>query len=146
MPRYPPIKPLNFNTCISACSQDSNEISTALPMFSGSRYQMRIVATLSYQAGINRKWKSKMVTCKCEMLISQLVHKIARNYQRLYPCFRSQATQRDKWKYCAKSGCVVNQIWRPLTGSRYDIMYISAFIHNETPTAIPMFSGVGPHD
>jgi len=38
-----------------------------------------------------------------------------------------------------------NQRWLPLTGSRYEITYISACIHNsnEIPTAIPMFSTLG---
>jgi len=37
---------------------------------------------------------------------------------------------------------VINQIWRTLTGSRWDITYISARIHNnEIPAATPMFPG-----
>jgi len=43
---------------------------------------------------------------------------------------------------------VENQIWRPLTGSRLEIMYISAHIHdsNEIPTATPLFPGSGNTD
>jgi len=46
------------------------------------------------------------------------------------------------------SGLVVNQRWRPLTGGRYEIMYISARIHdsNEIPTVTPMFPGSGNTD
>ena len=38
-----------------------------------------------------------------------------------------------------------NSKWRPLTGSRFEIRYISARIHdsNEIPTAMHMFSGPG---
>jgi len=38
-----------------------------------------------------------------------------------------------------------NQRWLPITGSRYEITHISAYIHerNEIPMAIPMFSRSG---
>jgi len=42
---------------ISASTQDINEIPTAIPMFLGSNYQMRIVAMLYDQMGRNRKRK-----------------------------------------------------------------------------------------
>jgi len=37
---------------------------------------------------------------------------------------------------------IKNWRWRPGTGSKYEIMYVSAFTHdsNKIPTAIPMFS------
>jgi len=40
------------------------------------------------------------------------------------------------------SGYFVNQRWRPFTGSRYEITYISALIHdsNEISTSTPTFS------
>jgi len=61
---------------------------------------------------------------------------IATKFQRLYPCFRGQATRIDYWEYCTVCGHVVNQRWRPLTGSRLEITFISARMHdsNEIPT------------
>ena len=116
-------RPLKFKYLyVSLYTRYSNEISTALPIFSGSRYPMRIVATISDQAGENQKWESKMAACKCKMLISQLVHNWTQDSKD--PCFRGQATRRDKWDYCANI-----KRWRPLTGSRYDITYVSAFIY-----------------
>ena len=49
-----------------------------------------------------------------------------------------RATPRDRWEYCPIFECVLNQSWWPLTGSRNDITYTSASIHdsNEIPTAI----------
>ena len=44
------------NMCNSACTTDSNEISSVLPMFSGSSYQINLVLLLYDQTGINRKW------------------------------------------------------------------------------------------
>jgi len=38
-------------------------------------------------------------------------------------------------EYCLRSGYVANQIWRPLTGSRYEITYISARTH-DSPTTL----------
>jgi len=44
-------------TYISACKQDSNEISMAILMLLGSNYQIRIVVMMYGQTGRNRQWK-----------------------------------------------------------------------------------------
>jgi len=44
-------------TYISACKEDNNEITTVIPMFSKSNYQIGIVAIIYYQTRRNRKWK-----------------------------------------------------------------------------------------
>ena len=46
-----------WNTFISACIQDSNAIPTAITMFSGSSYPMRVLAMLYDRTGRNRKWE-----------------------------------------------------------------------------------------
>ena len=70
---------------------------------------------------------------------------IAMKFQRLYPCFGCRATRLYHCGDCLTFGFVMNQTWQPLTGSRYDITYISACIHNcnEILTTIPLFSGPG---
>ena len=45
------------NTCNSACTIDSNEIPSAIPMFSGNSYPMTQVALLYDQTERNRKCK-----------------------------------------------------------------------------------------
>ena len=45
------------STCISTCTQDSNEIPSAIPMFSGSNCAMELVVILYDQTGRNRQWK-----------------------------------------------------------------------------------------
>ena len=74
---------------------------------------------------------------QCRM--SHLVHKAALKFQQLYPCFEVGQQKRQEGilsdvSVCRKSKMVA------LTGSRNDITYISAPIHdsNEIPTAIPM--------
>ena len=64
-------------------------------------------------------------------------------------CFRSQATRSDTFVYCPTSGCVVNQRWWPLTGSRYSIRLISACIHDSNTIQTAIYThvfGVGQHD
>ena len=63
------------------------------------------------------------------------------------PCFRTRATQKTSIN-CPTPAYVGNQRWRPLTGSRNDITYISASIHdsNEISTAMPVFSGSNKTD
>jgi len=77
--------------------------------------------------------------------ISLILYMIATKFQQLHPCFRDQATQIDYWEYYPMSGLVGYQRWRPLTGSRQQITYISARIHdsNGIPKATPMFPGSG---
>jgi len=64
------------------------------------------------------------------------------------PMFWGQATNINYGEYCLLSEYVVNQRWRPLTGSRWDTIHISARIRdsNEIPTASPMFLGSGNTD
>ena len=118
------------------------QLPTAIPMFSGSSSPIRLFAMLRNETGSG---KSKMAVSHLEILIAQLVHKKATKFQRLYLCFRGQATRLDHCRDCPTGILVVNQRWRHVTGSRNDIMYISACIHdkNEIPTAIPLFSGLG---
>jgi len=56
-------------------------------------------------------------------------------------CFLLGELKEVYWEYCLMSGYIVNQRWRPLTGSRYGIMYISTCTHdsNEITTATPTF-------
>jgi len=68
---------------------------------------------------------------------------IATKFQRLHPCFRSQATRIDYCEYCPMSGIVEIQRWWSLTRSRFEITPSSARTHdsNEISTATPMFPG-----
>jgi len=61
------------------------------------------------------------------------------------PMFRGQTTGINNWACCPMSGYVVKQTGWPLTGSRWDITYITARIYdsNEIPMAIPMCPGSG---
>jgi len=54
--------------------------------------------------------------------ISPLLYMIATKFQRLHPCVWDQATRVAYWKYCPISGHVGSQRWKPLTGSRYEIV------------------------
>ena len=125
-------------TSISACRHDRNEIPTDITMFSRS-------SNPNGQSALLLNLTGSMASFKPEVLISQLVDNMWTKFQRLYPCFRGWATRRDKWQYCPMSGYIENRRWRWMTGSRNNITYISASIHdsNEIPTVIPMFSGSG---
>jgi len=48
----------------------------------------------------------------------------------------------DYWECGSMSGHVVKWRWRPISWKRWEIVYISARIHdsNEIPTAMPMFA------
>jgi len=69
---------------------------------------------------------------------------IATKFQQLYLCFWGQGSGNTERLvgYSLMSGYVVNQRWRPLTGSLYEITYISARTHdsNGISTANPTFS------
>jgi len=69
----------------------------------------------------------------------------ATKFQRLYICFRRQATRLNWSKHYRLSGWVKNQRWRPGTGWAHEIAYISACMHdsNDISTAIPMLSRSG---
>ena len=135
-------------TYISAYIHDSDEIPTAIPMFSGSGNTLKLVGIRS---NVWECRKQKMVAINREQignnvfLDSKTRQQRIKKFQRLYSCFRGRATRRDQQGYCLLSGHVGNQRWRPLTGSRKDITHISAYIHgsNKLLTAIPMFSGSG---
>src|SRR5258706_644401 len=49
------------NACIFACIQDSNEIPTAIPMFSGSRNPMILFRV---RPGVSSNWNSQMPAAK----------------------------------------------------------------------------------
>src|SRR5664279_4285390 len=95
---------------ISGSRQDSNDISTATSLFSGSRNPMVLLWILPVVAGSG---KSKMAAFKPDILISQLQDKIATKFQRLTLHFQGPATQWDWLEYCATKPEVKNPIWRP---------------------------------
>jgi len=90
---------------ISACTQDINEIPTAIPMFSGSNCQMRIEGNIVLEetgSGI-----SKMAAINLKILISQLIDKTGTRFQLLNLCFRGPAIQRQsklRYKYFQFNG------------------------------------------
>ena len=60
------------------------------------------------------------------------------------PMFRGRATRRNYWGYCPTSGYVGNQIWRPLTGSTWEITYIQfVYMIVKKFQRLPMFTGSG---
>ena len=75
---------------------------------------MGIVQILSDQTGCG---KSNMAASKLGTPISQLPGEIETKLQRLYPCFRGQATRRDKWEYIVQNH---------LFGAYSSICYISS--------------------
>jgi hypothetical protein len=89
--------PQTGSTYISACILDSNAISTATPIFAGSRNTKRSVRTLSDVTGSRN---SKMAATKPEVLISRLVYYIATRFQRLPPYLRGPGTQSAQSGHC----------------------------------------------
>jgi len=81
-------RPLNFD--YSACTQDINEIPTAIPMFSGSIYQMKIVAMFNDQTGRNRKLKIQDEANKLKVFISRLGDKTGTQFLLRNQCFPIQ--------------------------------------------------------
>jgi len=76
---------------ISACILDCNEIPTAIPMFSGSNYQIRIMVMLyTVELEETGSGKFKMAASKLRLLICQRVHKIATKFQWLCLCVCNQ--------------------------------------------------------
>src|SRR5208282_1609463 len=82
------------STYISASRQDSNAVPKANPPFSGSSNSMAPLRILSDVTG---SLLLKMAAAKPEVLISQLLDKIATPFQRQTPHFRDPATQ---WRHC----------------------------------------------
>jgi hypothetical protein len=76
-------------TCISASIQDSKEIPTAICMFWGSGNSMALSRRLHIGTGSE---KFKMAAAKPEVPVFQFLYKIAKNFQRLTPCFRGRGT------------------------------------------------------
>ena len=72
------------NACIFAPRQDINEIPTAIPMFSGSGFPMRLTRRLCDQYGSG---KSKMAAAKLQLHVSLQSDKISTRFQRLRLCF-----------------------------------------------------------
>ena len=70
---------------------------------------------------------------------------IATRSRRLCPCSQGRATRRDYTEYCPTSGYVGNQRRWPYTGSRNEITFNSASMHdsNVISSAQPMFSESG---
>jgi len=67
---------------------------------------------------------------------------MATKFQRLRPCLRDKATRIGYWEYCTMSERVVNQRWRPLTGSAWYSTHASAriYVSNNISTAMPIFT------
>jgi len=73
----------------------------------------------------NQRWRSVTGSGNEITYISEIITK----FQRLYLCFRCQATEIDWLKHSRLSGWVSNQRWRSVTGSGYGLTYILAGIH-----------------
>jgi len=112
------------------------------PPFLRSRNTAGLVRTLSYVRVSNI---SKMAACNRKWIWNNIyfsfVYMIATKFQRLYLCFRRQATQLDWSGHCCLSSWVRIQRWRLVTRCGYEITHISACMHdsNEIPTAIPIY-------
>ena len=68
---------------ISACTQDSNVIPTALPMFWEFSYPINLVAMVYEQRGGNRKWKNQdggLKTSNTCISACTVVHKVATTF------------------------------------------------------------------
>src|SRR5664279_1534593 len=75
---------------ISGYRLDSDAISMAISMFSGSSKSMVQRGKMSE---VSRRRKFKMAASKPEVVISKLLYKMATRFQRLTPCFMGPATQ-----------------------------------------------------
>jgi len=71
---------------------DSNEIPTAVSMFSGSDYKIWIVIMFYGQTGSGQ---FKIAASKLLLRISQLVHQITTKFQRLNTCFGVKISNED---------------------------------------------------
>jgi len=80
------------NTNNSTCRHNSNNILTAIPMFSGSSDPIWLLEILCDLTG---SWKSKMGAYKPDVPISQLVDKSSITFKWLYLCFRGRAVHYD---------------------------------------------------
>ena len=69
--------------------QDSKEIRKATPMFSGSGNSTALSGNLHLETGSK---KFKMAAAKPEVPVFQLLYKIAKEFERLPPCFRGRET------------------------------------------------------
>ena len=90
----------NRNTYISACTQRSCKIPTAIFMFSKSRNSMELFSLLCDASGSH---KSKMAAHKPEVLISQPVHNVSAKFQRRYSIFmfsKSRNSMKLFWILC----------------------------------------------
>ena len=82
---------------ISACSRDSNQISTAIPPippFSRSSNLMEKLGIMCYQT---RGGKFKMASADAKILISQLADVTATTFRRLASIFEVQQSNGNTW-------------------------------------------------
>jgi len=111
------------------------------PPFLKNRNKVGLVRTLSYVMMSNI---SKMAAITGsgygKMYISTCIYMIAAKLLKIYLCVRCQ--KHDWTDLNTAVGWVINQRWRPVSGSGYDIAYISACMRNSNviSTAIPMCS------
>jgi len=95
--------------------------------------------------------KFKIAAVKAEIHVSTFVHVISKLPCKIsmyqwnsngYIMFFGYATRRNYWEYRPMPGHVVNQRWRSLIGSRYEITHTLARTHdsNEISTVTPTFS------
>ena len=124
---------------ISTSRRDRKKIPTAIPI------SMTVIPMeLPVKLPDATSGKSKMVASKLQIRLSRSACIQDSNdipTAMGYLCFRGRATRLDSCRDCPTWGLVGNQRWRPFTGSRNDITYISACVHdsNEILTTIPMF-------
>ena len=125
------------NTYISACIQHSRTIPTTVPMLLGSTNSAQLFSLLCY-ASKSRKFK--MAAHKHGILISQLVYRVAAQFQWPYPCFfRFKNSAELFFILCDAS----KSQWSKMAAPKLKNIYISACILNsgKTPTTIPSFWG-----
>jgi hypothetical protein len=95
--------------------------------------------------------KSKIATTKPELtsiktppLKQEISISHLDNLYRQYPRFLGRIAGRNPREFRSISGNVENLEWWSVTGSKKNVTFLSASIHdsNGTPMAIPMFSGL----
>jgi hypothetical protein len=83
------------STWISASTQDSKEIATANPMFSGSQNFVMLSGRTDVGTGSE---KFKTAAAKPEVSVSQLIYKIAKKFWQLSACLQGRGTHWCYWE------------------------------------------------
>jgi hypothetical protein len=74
----------------SSSIQDGKEIPTANFMFSGSRNSITLSGWIDV---VTESQKFKKAAAKSDVLVSQLIYKMAKKFQLLSACFRGRETK-----------------------------------------------------